>query len=378
MKVRIVLTGLNGYGGNFIEPLLETDGTYELAAVVSRAPQKSPHFERLKERGVRIYPNLEDCLRAEKAEMAIITTPMHIHYREVMCALSHKLSVYCEKPLTATLEQCNRIADYAKEQGCIVAVGYQWSYSDAVAELKKQILQGTFGKLLRVKSLALWNRPKSYYTDSHWKGRLYGENGEAIWESVMSNGAAHFLHHVLFLAGEEWNRAAQPVQIEAKCYRAHKIESFDTACVKMKTENGCELLYLATMAAKRNCPAEFVAECEQARISYPVGEQKEIVAEFKDGRRMSFGSPEEGRFIHFRQVVTAIRENDTANEVQAVRGVPCDVETALPIATVIDYVMKHLEVQDFPKEKVCETEESIWVEDLEKMMRKWYDDFVIS
>lgn len=53
--VKIVLTGLNGCGGHFIVPLLESDGTYHLSAVVSTNPKKSPYYEKLKEEKVRFY-----------------------------------------------------------------------------------------------------------------------------------------------------------------------------------------------------------------------------------------------------------------------------------------------------------------------------------
>lgn len=362
--INIVLTGLNGYGGNFIEPLLNSDGIYRLAAVVSRNPKKSSWYERLKEEQVHFYSSLEECLQAEKINMAIITTPMHIHYEEVMCALKYKLAVYCEKPLACTMEQCRQIEAYAKEQGCVAAVGYQWSHSEAITGLKKQILEGKFGKLLKIKTLVLWNRPKSYYAESDWKGRMYGKDGEAVWESVMSNGAAHFLHNLLFLAGEELHKAAYPMEIEEKCYRAHRIETFDTVSVKMKTGGGCELLYLATLVAEKTCAPEFIAECEHAKIYYPIGEKKEIAAELEDGSRLCFGSPEAERFEHFRKVVRTIRGEGT---------ITCDVETALPIAYVIDSVMRRLDVREFPKDRIREDEDILWVEGLENDMRAEYE-----
>lgn len=362
--IKIVLTGLNGYGGHFIEPLLNSDKTYMLAAVVSRNPKKSMYYDVLKEKQVHFYSSLEECLQREKVHMAIITTPMHIHYKEVMCALKYKLAVYCEKPLACTLEQCKQIEAYAKEQGCIVAVGYQWSHSKAITELKKQILEGRFGKLLKIKTLVLWNRPKSYYGESDWKGRMYGKEGEPVRESVMSNGAAHFLHNLLFLTGEELNKAAYPVEIEEKCYRAHAIETFDTVSVKMKTASGCELLYLATLVAEKTRVPEFAVECENAKIYYPIGEKKEIVAELKDGSRLCFGSPEDGRFEHFRKVVRATNGEESLT---------CDVETTLPITYVIDSTMNKLDVQEFPKDRIKEDGDILWVEGLEDAMRAKYE-----
>lgn len=75
--------------------------------------------------------------------------------------------------------------------------------------------------------------------------------------------------------------SATPVHISGEAYQAHKIETFDTACMKMKTEE-CQFFYLATLSAKQNHAPEFIAECENARIFYPVGDKKEIMAVKKE------------------------------------------------------------------------------------------------
>lgn len=272
--VKIVLTGLNGYGGHFVEPLLRGDGSYKLIAVVSRNPKKSQYYEYLRVNQVRFYDCLENCLLSERADIVIITTPMHVHFKEVMCALKRGISVYCEKPLASDSEQCRQIAEMAKRKGCQAAVGYQWSHSKAVTDLKKDLLDGRYGKLQKIKAMAVWNRPKSYYGESDWKGRYFGKDGESIQESVISNGTSHFLHNLLFLSGNELKKAAVPVHIYGEAYRAHAIETFDTACIRMETESGCELFYMATLSAKENHAPEFMAECEKAIISYPSGTEK--------------------------------------------------------------------------------------------------------
>lgn len=364
--VKIVLTGLNGYGGHFIVPLLESDGTYQLSAVVSTNPKKSPYYEKLKEEKVRFYNSLEDCLQEEKLDMALITTPVQVHFREVMCALEHGLNVYCEKPLAPKAEHCRQVQECAAKRGLYAAVGFQWSHSKAVTDLKNDILTGKYGKLKKIKTMALWNRPKSYYTESNWKGRYWGKDKESIWESVISNAAVHFLHNLLFLAGGEMAESATPVHISGEAYRAHKIETFDTACMKMKTEEDCQLFYLATLSAKQNHAPEFTVECENARIFYPVGDEKEIMAVKKEsGERIFYGSPDAGRFEHFKKVIRAMEGNEPLT---------CDAGTVLPVAGVIDQMMENVEVHSFPEEAVRENGDMLWVEGLEEFMKKCYEE----
>lgn len=364
--VKIVLTGLNGYGGNYTDPLLKTDGSYKLAAVVSRNPVKSPHYERLKEMQVHFYDVLETCLERENPDMVIITTPMHLHFEEVMCALRKGISVYCEKPLAVNTTQCRQISKLAKEMGCLAVVGYQWSHSKAVTMLKKDILSGRYGKLQKIKTLAVWSRPKSYYAGSDWKGRHYGQGGKLIQESVVSNGASHFLHNLLFLSGESLNQAAEPVHIYGEAYRAHEIETFDTACIKMETDSGCELLYMATLSAGTNHTPEFIMECETAIIVYPAGENKEIAAKQKNtGELIYYGCPDEERFEHFKKVVDALSDRGKVN---------CDADTVLPVTKVCDWIMEKGKVIDFPKERIVEDGDRLYVEGLETFMRECYTE----
>ena len=209
---------LNGYGKYFVAELLkeEVKEDVELVGVVSRNPRASEYYEQLLENGVGIYDNLEACLAENEVHLAMITTPMHIHYEEVMCALRHGANVFCEKPLAPTVDECLEIKRVAKQLGKFVAVDFQWSYSTAMQHLKRDILAGKYGDIKGIKTVVNWNRPKSYFKESNWKGKVRGDDGKYILESVMSNGAAHFLHNLFFLCGETMEKSAYPVSIDRK------------------------------------------------------------------------------------------------------------------------------------------------------------------
>lgn len=360
----IILTGLNGYGGHFIKYLLEEDTQeYRLVGVVSRRPEKSEYYAELQEKQVHFYRTIEECLEQEEVDLAIITTPMHIHYREVMAALNHSVSVFCEKPLTSTVEQALEIKKLAEEKKCTVAVGFQWSYSDGIRGLKKDLLEGRFGKLIKIKTLVNWNRPKSYFEESDWKGKYYSKEGECIFESLLSNAASHFIHNLLFLSGDDLYTSANVEGITGECYRAYPIETFDTTCLRIKTTKGCELLYYATIVSDHVAPPKFEVICEKAKINYPVGEEEQIVAILEDGREITYSSPNKNRFEHFKEVIKCMEED---------KRVPCDVDTVMPEITVVNEVMKRVEVVDFPKEMIMEDEEMICVKDLSQKIENCY------
>lgn len=206
-RIKVILTGLNGYGKNFITEILreEISKDIQLVGVVSRNPTASEYYEKLLENGVMLYTKLEQCLVENEVDLAIIATPMHVHYEEVMCALKHGVNVFCEKPLAPTIDECLEIKKVAEQLGKVAAVDFQWSYSKAIQHLKRDILAGKYGAIKSIKTVVNWNRPKSYFEDSNWKGKIQGEDGKYILESVMSNGAAHFLHNLFFYVEKRYS-----------------------------------------------------------------------------------------------------------------------------------------------------------------------------
>ena len=362
--MNVILTGLNGYGAHFINYLLEDDDNeYRLVGVVSRRPEKSVYYEVLKEKNVHFYSNIEACLEQEEVDLAMITTPMYIHYQEVMAALRHGVSVLCEKPLTPTVEQALEIKELAKKNGCTVAVGFQWSFSDGILNLKKDLLEGKFGKLNQIKTLVNWNRPKRYFEGSDWKGKYYSAEGEGIFDSVLSNCAAHFIHNLLFLAGENLHTSAKVSEFGGECYRAHHIETFDTTSLHIKTTNQQDLFYYATIVSEENELPKFEATCEKAKIYYPVGEAQNIVAVLEDGSEIIYTSPNQNRYDYFKKVIECIKMG---------KRVPCDVETVIPELALIGEVMKQIEVMNFPKEMILEDEEKIYIKGMSEILDRCY------
>lgn len=359
----IILTGLNGYGNHFVRELLQ-DSDNELIAVVSGAPERSEFYSQLVERGIRFYRNIENCLKEETPDMAIICTPMHIHFREVMACLEKGISVYCEKPLTPTVDALLEIKELAKEKGALVAVGFQWSFSEGIRNLKRDILENKYGKLKSIKTLVNWVRPISYFTNSNWKGRYTDEAGNIIFDNIVSNTAAHYLHNMLFLSGAEMTRAldVSKASYEGKMYRAHRIDTFDTISLKMAV-NDLQIGFWGTLVSDEGGHIELEAICEDANIVYPYDEEKHIAAIQKDGTVTLYDNPDKNRYTHYQEVARALNSG---------RPISCDVHTVEPFQQVVEYLRLHMDVKEFDKADVVVTEDSVVVKDMSKRLQKVY------
>lgn len=96
-------------------------------------------------------------------------------------------------------------------------------------------------------------------------------NREWLLDSVASNAAAHYLHNILFLTGNEMEISADPIKIEAEVYRANPIEMFDTCALRIRTADDAELLFYAAHAVpkKQERVPEFIIEGEQGTVTLP-------------------------------------------------------------------------------------------------------------
>ncbi len=97
-----------------------------------------------------LFENYTDLLARKDIDVVLIGTPDHWHAKMLIDACRAKKDVYCEKPLTLTVAEGQRICDVVKETGRVVQVG-TWQRSDARFRLAVEMVQsGRIGKLRRM------------------------------------------------------------------------------------------------------------------------------------------------------------------------------------------------------------------------------------
>ncbi|MGI9474193.1 MAG: Gfo/Idh/MocA family protein [Rubripirellula sp.] len=92
-----------------------------------RALQKMMDLHRENNRPLdtTVHEDYRHVLDDKKIDVVIIASPDHWHTKQVVEALQAGKDVYCEKPLTLTIEEGNLIEDAIKKTGGIVQVGTQ-------------------------------------------------------------------------------------------------------------------------------------------------------------------------------------------------------------------------------------------------------------
>ena len=147
---------MGGYGENYVKEYLERDVLGStLVAIADPFASRSPLYEKVMEKGIAVYSSPEEFFAQEKVDLTIISSPIHTHYPYVMLALENGSNVLTEKPVCFNLTQIEEMEKKSNETGLFVAVGYQLCFSRDVLALKKDILEGLYGKARRSRPSAL-------------------------------------------------------------------------------------------------------------------------------------------------------------------------------------------------------------------------------
>lgn len=318
-RVSVVLVAIGGYGRGYADALLhgKHQQPAKIAGVVDPFAARSallPEFERL---GVPIVNTLDEFYAQASADLAVIASPIQYHCPQTVGACEHGSNVLCEKPLCATVQEAQRMLAARDRAGKWVGIGYQWSYSDAIQSLKRDIQAGVLGAPRRFRTIALMPRDEKYYRRASWPGRIRDDAGNWVLDSPVNNACAHDLHNMLYVLGERTENSARPAAVVAELYRANDIENYDTAALRVWTDAGVELLFITSHAVERQYGPVFEYEFEDALVVYGAGG---LMARFHDGRTQAYVSPDGP---HLRKLWAAVSAVTT--------GAPavCGIEAAM-------------------------------------------------
>lgn len=326
-KISVLMVGTGGYAGVYAEELQREPraGQFRIVGAVDPYADQSESGRWLARSGVPIYDTIEEFYRTQTAQLALVATPIYLHARQARYCMEHGSDVLCEKPICASLEDAEAMIAVRNRTGRRLAIGFQWSYSESILKLKRNVMDGMYGKIHRIRTIVCFPRTMDYYLrGTGWAGKRRTDSGEWLLDSVASNAAAHYLHNMLFLTGEQTDRSAKPVQMVAEVYRANPIEMFDTCALRIRTVKDAELLFYATHAVscEESRDPEFILEGEKGTVTMGYkGGQENMIGRLEDGRIIHYGAPSADNMRKLSCMADAMRKNIS---------LPCVPETVLP------------------------------------------------
>ncbi len=223
--VRVGLVGC-GKVGTIHAAALRSLPEAEFAACCDAVPDRAAGFAA--KYGGRPFSDVESMLREGGVEAVIVGTPHPLHAAFALRAAEAGVHVLVEKPMAASLADCDAMLAAAKKSGVTLGVISQRRFYEPVVRMKEAIAAGKIGTpSLGVFIQYSW-RDAAYYQSDPWRGKWDTEGG-----GVLVNQSPHQLDILLWLMGPAaevngyWSNINHP-----------GVEVDDTAVASIRFANG--------------------------------------------------------------------------------------------------------------------------------------------
>lgn len=151
--VRVLLLGVCGYGSNYIKEISERDiPGVRIEGICEVVPNVADLYPIIREQNIPIYKSPEEFYREHQADLAVVSTPIHLHYQQIVTCLQNGSNVLTEKPVCTSVQGARKLEELERQTGKFISVGYQLNYSRDVLALKQDILSG------KLEMILLWLR----------------------------------------------------------------------------------------------------------------------------------------------------------------------------------------------------------------------------
>lgn len=332
--VRILLLGIGGYGSNYIKEVSERDIPgirIEGICEVTEHPEET--WPIIREQNIPVYKTPEAFYQEHQADLAVVSTPIHLHYSQIETCIRHGSNVLTEKPVCTSVAGARKLEALEHETGRFICVGYQLNYSRDVLALKRDILDGRFGRPIYMKALHAMRRGDQYYARNGWAGRIKVKDC-AVNDSPFNNACAHQFQVMTFLLGDAIDHAMDLASVEARPYKGNRsVENYDAIAVHAETVTGVPIWYYTAHALedkKLGPTAEY--QFEQGTVYYGRNGRAEYEYIGDDGTSIDYGAIDKGeRLQKFYDAIEAVRTG--AHPV-------CTVQCAIPHLQAVEEIAR--------------------------------------
>ena len=143
--VRLGVIGYGYWGPNLVRNFAEYPGSQVTRIADRRQDRLTPVARRYPE--VVTTTDFRDLLKDPAIDAIVICTPISTHFDLALAALRAGKHVLCEKTLTATSEQTQRLIDEAARRRLVLMVDHTFVYTGAVQKIKEVVNAGRLGRL---------------------------------------------------------------------------------------------------------------------------------------------------------------------------------------------------------------------------------------
>ena len=230
------------------------DGLFSfVAAALDVDPGRGQSFaQRLGVASDRAYPDWRSMLERERIrpdciDLVTIATPNATHYEIAKAFVEAGIAVLCEKPMTATVSEAERLVEAVRRSGGVFAVNFGYSGYPLVRHMRAMVGRGDLGKVRLIKAEFAHGFHADASDADNPRVRWRYDPSQAGLSAQFADCGVHALHMASYVSGQH------PCELSAdfvSCVESRTLE--DDAMVNVRMSGGAVLrLWTSSIAVGR-------------------------------------------------------------------------------------------------------------------------------
>ncbi|MBF6612831.1 MAG: Gfo/Idh/MocA family oxidoreductase [Chloroflexi bacterium] len=140
-QIRVGLVGAGNIAQVAELPALAAEPGVRIAGVVTQVPDNA--YRNMERWPIeQVYSSSEEMIGEARLDALFVLTPKYNHTRFVELGLSSGLDVFCEKPLSTSLEEARHVADLADQTGRLLMVAFNRRYAEVYKTARRHFGEG--------------------------------------------------------------------------------------------------------------------------------------------------------------------------------------------------------------------------------------------
>lgn len=255
--IKVAIIGTGGISHAHIGAYLKFPERCKIVALVDIIPGKAQKVKEQYGLDCDVYLDHHEILPLD-IDLVDVCTPPFVHAEISINAMKAGKNVVCEKPMAASLEECDAMLKARDESGKKLSIIAQNRFRKEIRNLKALLDSGMAGPVRHAQIDSFWYRAHCYY-DLWWRGTWEKEGGGCTLN--------HAVHHIDMLG---WMMGRPKRVISMLANTAHDNAEVEDLSVSVMEYEGALATVTASVVHHQE-EQQVVFQCEKAKIAAPYG-----------------------------------------------------------------------------------------------------------
>ena len=254
--IRVAIVGTGTIAHAHLQGYLNFPDRCTIVALVDIVPDKARKMNEQYGLQADVYEDHRMILNRSDIDLVDVCTPPYVHAQITIDSLHAKKNVICEKPMAASLEECDAMIRARDESGMKLSIIAQNRFRQPIADLKAVLDSGLAGPVRSAHVDSFWWRGHCYY-DLWWRGTWEKEGGGCTLN--------HAVHHIDMLC---WMMGLPEKVTSILANVAHdnaEVEDISASILQYPKA----LAQLTASVVHHGEEQQLAFQCEKAKISAP-------------------------------------------------------------------------------------------------------------